>query len=43
VIDYETAVRNFMRPADKKITRESLTTVLAAERLAISIAGRIRQ
>jgi hypothetical protein len=39
VIDYQIAVRDFMRPPDKRITRDALTTLLATERLAISIAG----
>jgi hypothetical protein len=39
VVDYESAVREFMRPPEKKVTRESLTKVLATERLAISLTG----
>lgn len=39
VIEYETAVRDLMRPPERKITRESLTKVLATERLAIRVTG----
>ncbi len=39
VIEYQSAVRDFLRPQDNRVTVESLTRLLSTERLALSVGS----